>query len=53
VFEVGLSWTRNVTRVVSVHEIADARRRHMRRSRVTAEFAGALRVALNDPDDRS
>jgi integrase len=42
-----------VTRVVYVHEIADARRRHMRRSRMTAEFAGALRVALNDPDDRS
>lgn len=30
-----------VTRVVYVQEIADARR-HMRRSRMTAEFAGAL-----------
>jgi integrase len=37
-----------VTRVVYVHEIADARRRHMRRSRMTAEFAGALRVVLDD-----
>lgn len=37
-----------VTRVVYVHEIADARRRHMRRSRMTAEFGGALRVVLND-----
>lgn len=35
-----------VTRVVYVHEIADARRRQMRRSRMTAEFAGALRVVL-------
>lgn len=35
-----------VTRTLYVHEIADARRRHMRRSRMTAEFAGALRVAL-------
>lgn len=35
-----------VTRVVYIREIADARRRHMRRSRMTAEFAGALRVAL-------
>jgi integrase len=42
-----------VTRVVYVHEIADARRRHMRRSRMTAEFAGALRVALSDPEARS
>ena len=42
-----------VTRVVYVHEIADARRRHMRRSRMTAEFAGALRVALDDPQARS
>jgi integrase len=37
-----------VTRVVYIREIADARRRHMRRSRMTAEFAGALRVALGD-----
>jgi hypothetical protein len=35
-----------VTHVVYAHEIADARRRHMRRSRITAEFAGALRVVL-------
>jgi integrase len=43
-----------VTRVVYVHEIADARRRQMRRSRMTAEYAGALRVALQgDADDRS
>ena len=37
-----------VTRVVYVHEIADARRRQMRRSRMTAEYAGALRVALHE-----
>jgi integrase len=37
-----------VTRVVYIREIADARRRHMRRSRMTAEFGGALRVALAD-----
>lgn len=43
-----------VTRVVYIHEIADARRRHMRRSRMTAEYAGALRVALgSEADDRS
>ena len=36
-----------VTRTVYVHEVADARRRVMRRSRLTAEFAGALRVALD------
>ena len=35
-----------VTRVVYIREIADARRRHMRRSRMTAEYAGALRVPL-------
>jgi integrase len=40
-----------VTRVVYVHEIADARRRQMRRSRMTAEYAGALRVALQDEED--
>jgi len=39
-----------VTRVVYIHEIADARRRHMRRSRMTAEYAGALRVVLNGDD---
>ncbi len=33
---------------------ADARRRHMRRSRMTAEYAGALRIALqSEADDRS
>jgi integrase len=37
-----------VTRVVYIHEIADARRRNMRRSRMTAEYAGALRIALQD-----
>jgi len=37
-----------VTRVVYVHEIADARRRQLRRSRMTAEYAGALRVVLRD-----
>ena len=41
-----------VTRVVYVHEIADARRRQMRRSRMTAEYAGALRVALQDEKDQ-
>ena len=42
-----------VTCVVYVHEIADARRRQMRRSRMTAEYAGALRVVLqSDADDR-
>jgi integrase len=40
-----------VTRVVYIHEIADARRRHMRRSRMTAEYAGALRIALQDRAD--
>jgi len=38
-----------VTRTVYVREVADARRRALRRSRLTAEFAGALRVAL-DPE---
>ncbi|HUA48699.1 MAG TPA: tyrosine-type recombinase/integrase [Solirubrobacteraceae bacterium] len=43
-----------VTRVVYIHEIADARRRHMRRSRMTAEYAGALRIALQgEADDLS
>ncbi len=40
-----------VTRVVYVHEIADVRRRQMRRSRMTAEYAGALRVALQNEAD--
>jgi integrase len=37
-----------VTRTVYVREVADARRRAMRRSRMNAEFAGALAVALGD-----
>jgi integrase len=40
-----------VTRTVYVREVADARRRSMRRSRMAAEFAGALRVALEDETD--
>ena len=40
-----------VTRVVYIHEIADARRRDMRRSRMTAEYAGALRIALRSEAD--
>ena len=40
-----------VTRVVYVHEIADARRRQMRRSRMTAEYAGALRIVLGTEAD--
>jgi integrase len=39
-----------VTRTVYVREVADARRRAMRRSRMNAEFAGALAVGLEDPD---
>ena len=35
-----------VTRTVYVREVADSRRRALRRSRMAAEFAGALRVAL-------
>jgi integrase len=35
-----------VTRTVYVREVADARRRAMRRSRMAAEFSGALRAAL-------
>ncbi len=35
-----------VTRTVYVREIADARRRSMRRSRMLAEYGGALEVAL-------
>jgi integrase len=38
-----------VTRTVYVREVADARRRSMRRSRMTAKFGAALRVALDDP----
>jgi integrase len=36
-----------VTRAVYVPEVADARRRALRRSRMASEFAGALRVALD------
>lgn len=39
-----------VTRTVYVREVADARRRSMRRSRMTAEFGAALAVALGEPD---
>jgi integrase len=38
-----------VTRTVYVREVADARRRAMRRSRMTTEYAGTLRAAL-EPD---
>ncbi|HTX06959.1 MAG TPA: site-specific integrase [Solirubrobacteraceae bacterium] len=41
----------NVTRAVYVREVADARRRSMRRSRMVAEFGGALRVALGRDDE--
>jgi integrase len=40
-----------VARTVYVREIADARRHSIRRSRMTAEFGGALRVALEHPLD--
>ncbi len=36
-----------VTRTVYVREVADARRRVMRRSTMAAEYAGALRIALD------
>jgi integrase len=36
-----------VTRTVYVREVADARRRALRRSRMAAEYKGALRVALD------
>lgn len=35
-----------ITRTVYVREVADARRRSMRRSRMAAEYADALKVAL-------
>jgi hypothetical protein len=35
----------NVTRAVYVREVADARRRAMRRSRMDAEFGGLLQAA--------
>ncbi len=40
-----------VTRAVYVREVADARRRAMRRSRMTSEFAPALEVALNPSNE--
>jgi integrase len=40
-----------VTRTVYVREVADARRRAMRRSRMAAEFSGALRAALYAQSD--
>jgi integrase len=41
-----------VTRTVYVREVADARRRALRRSRMAADFAGALRAAMerDEPD---
>mgnify|MGYP001174265765 CR=1 FL=1 len=36
-----------ITRLVYVREIADARRRSMRRSRMVAEYGGVLRTALD------
>jgi integrase len=42
-----------VTRTVYVHEIADAHRRQMRRSRMTAEFAGAIRIVLKNEASRN
>ena len=36
-----------VTRTVYVREVADARRRAMRRSRMSAEYSGVLRTALS------
>jgi len=41
----------NVTRAVYVREMADARRRTMRRSRMMAEY-GELLDAAGDPDSR-
>jgi integrase len=35
-----------VTRTVYVREVADARRRAMRRTRMAAEYAGVLRTAM-------
>ena len=41
-----------VTRTVYVREVADARRRALRRSRMAADYAGALRAAMerDEPD---
>jgi integrase len=41
-----------VTRTVYVREVADARRRAMRRSRMVAEFDGVLEVALRSGNER-
>jgi integrase len=38
----------NVTRAVYVRELADARRRRMRRSRMLAEYGGLLKAAQTD-----
>ncbi len=38
----------NVTRAVYVRELADTRRRAMRRTRMAAEFDGALRASANE-----
>jgi integrase len=40
-----------VTRTVYVREVADARRRALRRSRMAAEYAGTLRVVLDSQGD--
>jgi integrase len=42
-----------VTRTIYVREIADARRRAMRRSRMVAEYQGVLRTALGGGEDES
>jgi integrase len=39
-----------ITRTVYVREVADARRRAMRRSRMSADYAGALRAAMGADD---
>jgi integrase len=41
-----------VTRTVYVREVADARRRSMRRSRMIAEYSGVLRTALDGDESR-
>jgi integrase len=42
-----------VTRTVYVREIADARRRAMRRSRMVAEYDAVLRVALDEDSEQA
>lgn len=42
----------NVTRAVYVHEVADARRRAFRRSRMASEYAGALAAASTEDPQR-